>query len=225
MGRIGARLELTTRGLDPWVGEFSTPCPIWFTTPPPHERAVKALDAYTRTSVNHSRSLCVPSGIRCDRIQRAVFEPLMIAFAMMQLLPDYVGVRALTEKMVTQRTFAFLFAKRLRGSRAIGYARGDAPLGCSEPADEITVTLRVRRDRVQVGGGHEDATAAGNAPHIPMESRAPVQPCRYQGHFASSGDIPSRAAPMVTWKGRPHLNFRRKHHPQPLRAARRDIVA
>lgn len=29
-----------------------------------------------------------------------------------------------------------MFEKRLRGYRAIGYARGDAPLGYAEPNDE-----------------------------------------------------------------------------------------
>jgi len=32
-----------------------------------------------------------------------------------------------------------MFEKRLRGYRAIGYARGEAPLGYAEPADETTV--------------------------------------------------------------------------------------
>ena len=32
-----------------------------------------------------------------------------------------------------------MFEKRLRGYRAIGYARGEAPLGYAEPADEVTV--------------------------------------------------------------------------------------
>lgn len=32
-----------------------------------------------------------------------------------------------------------MFAKRLRGYRAIGYARGEAPLGYADPADEVTV--------------------------------------------------------------------------------------
>jgi superfamily II DNA or RNA helicase len=32
-----------------------------------------------------------------------------------------------------------MFEKRLRGYRAIGYARGEAPLGYVEPADETTV--------------------------------------------------------------------------------------
>ena len=32
-----------------------------------------------------------------------------------------------------------MFEKRLRGYRAIGYARGEAPLGYAEPADEATV--------------------------------------------------------------------------------------
>ena len=32
-----------------------------------------------------------------------------------------------------------MFEKRLRGYRAIGYARGEAPLGYGEPADETTV--------------------------------------------------------------------------------------
>lgn len=32
-----------------------------------------------------------------------------------------------------------LFEKRLRGYRAIGYARGEAPLGYAEPTDETTV--------------------------------------------------------------------------------------
>jgi superfamily II DNA or RNA helicase len=30
-----------------------------------------------------------------------------------------------------------MFEKRLRGYRAIGYARGEAPLGYSEPGDEV----------------------------------------------------------------------------------------
>jgi len=32
-----------------------------------------------------------------------------------------------------------MFEKRLRGYRAIGYARGEAPLGYAEPGDEIIV--------------------------------------------------------------------------------------
>ena len=32
-----------------------------------------------------------------------------------------------------------MFEKRLRGYRGIGYARGEAPLGYAEPADEATV--------------------------------------------------------------------------------------
>ena len=32
-----------------------------------------------------------------------------------------------------------MFAKRLRGYRAIGYARGEAPLGFGEPRDELVV--------------------------------------------------------------------------------------
>jgi hypothetical protein len=32
-----------------------------------------------------------------------------------------------------------MFEKRLRGYRAIGYARGEAPLGYAESADEATV--------------------------------------------------------------------------------------
>jgi len=32
-----------------------------------------------------------------------------------------------------------MFEKRLRGYRAIGYARGEAPFGYAEPADETTV--------------------------------------------------------------------------------------
>lgn len=32
-----------------------------------------------------------------------------------------------------------MFEKRLRGYRAIGYARGEAPLGYAEPADEAMV--------------------------------------------------------------------------------------
>ncbi len=32
-----------------------------------------------------------------------------------------------------------MFQKRLRGYRAIGYARGDAPLGCAEPVGEVVV--------------------------------------------------------------------------------------
>lgn len=32
-----------------------------------------------------------------------------------------------------------MFEKRLRAYRAIGYARGDAPLDCVEPVDEATV--------------------------------------------------------------------------------------
>ncbi len=32
-----------------------------------------------------------------------------------------------------------MFKKRLRGYRAIGYARGEAPLGCAEPGDEVVV--------------------------------------------------------------------------------------
>ena len=32
-----------------------------------------------------------------------------------------------------------MFEKRLRGYRAIGYARGKAPLGYAEPAEETTV--------------------------------------------------------------------------------------
>ena len=32
-----------------------------------------------------------------------------------------------------------MFEKRLRGYRAIGYARVEAPLGCAELADEATV--------------------------------------------------------------------------------------
>jgi len=32
-----------------------------------------------------------------------------------------------------------MFEKRLRGYRAIGYARGEAPLGYAEPTDEATV--------------------------------------------------------------------------------------
>lgn len=32
-----------------------------------------------------------------------------------------------------------MFEKRLRTYRAIGYARGEAPLGCAEPIDEPTV--------------------------------------------------------------------------------------
>lgn len=32
-----------------------------------------------------------------------------------------------------------MFEKRLRCYRAIGYARGEAPLGYAEPADEATV--------------------------------------------------------------------------------------
>jgi hypothetical protein len=32
-----------------------------------------------------------------------------------------------------------IFEKRLRGYRAIGYARGEAPLGYAESADEATV--------------------------------------------------------------------------------------
>jgi len=32
-----------------------------------------------------------------------------------------------------------MFEKRLRGYRAIGYARGEAPLGIAEPGDEIVV--------------------------------------------------------------------------------------
>jgi superfamily II DNA or RNA helicase len=32
-----------------------------------------------------------------------------------------------------------MFEKRLRTYRAIGYARGEAPLGCSEPVEERTV--------------------------------------------------------------------------------------
>ena len=32
-----------------------------------------------------------------------------------------------------------MFEKRLRGYRAIGYARGEAPLGYAEPRDEVVV--------------------------------------------------------------------------------------
>jgi hypothetical protein len=32
-----------------------------------------------------------------------------------------------------------MFEKRLRGYRAIGYARGEAPLGYGEPGDEVIV--------------------------------------------------------------------------------------
>ena len=32
-----------------------------------------------------------------------------------------------------------MFEKRLRGYRAIGYARGEAPLGYAEPGDEAVV--------------------------------------------------------------------------------------
>ena len=32
-----------------------------------------------------------------------------------------------------------MFEKRLRGYRAIGYARGEAPLGYAEPGDEVVV--------------------------------------------------------------------------------------
>ena len=32
-----------------------------------------------------------------------------------------------------------MFEKRLRGYRAIGYARGEAPLGCGEPAEERVI--------------------------------------------------------------------------------------
>jgi hypothetical protein len=32
-----------------------------------------------------------------------------------------------------------MFEKRLRGYRAIGYARGEAPLGYAEPIDELVV--------------------------------------------------------------------------------------
>jgi hypothetical protein len=32
-----------------------------------------------------------------------------------------------------------MFEKRLRGYRAIGYAKGEAPLGYAEPRDEIVV--------------------------------------------------------------------------------------
>ncbi len=32
-----------------------------------------------------------------------------------------------------------MFAKRLRGYRSIGYARGEAPAGCEEPIDETTI--------------------------------------------------------------------------------------
>jgi hypothetical protein len=32
-----------------------------------------------------------------------------------------------------------MFEKRLRSYRAIGYARGEAPLGYSEPSEEMTV--------------------------------------------------------------------------------------
>ena len=32
-----------------------------------------------------------------------------------------------------------MFEKRLRGYRAIGYARGEAPLGFAEPTEELTI--------------------------------------------------------------------------------------
>ena len=32
-----------------------------------------------------------------------------------------------------------MFEKRLRGYRAIGYARGEAPLGYAEPMDDLTI--------------------------------------------------------------------------------------
>jgi hypothetical protein len=32
-----------------------------------------------------------------------------------------------------------MFEKRLRTYRAIGYARGEAPLGLTEPVDELTI--------------------------------------------------------------------------------------
>lgn len=32
-----------------------------------------------------------------------------------------------------------MFERRLRGYRAIGYARGEAPLGFAEPKDEVVV--------------------------------------------------------------------------------------
>jgi hypothetical protein len=34
---------------------------------------------------------------------------------------------------------ARMFEKRLRGYRAIGYARGEAPLGYAEPGEELVV--------------------------------------------------------------------------------------
>ncbi len=36
-------------------------------------------------------------------------------------------------------TLLRMFERRLRGYRAIGYARGEAPLGYAEPGDEVVV--------------------------------------------------------------------------------------
>jgi hypothetical protein len=47
-----------------------------------------------------------------------------------------------------------MFEKRLRGYRAIGYARGEAPLGYGEPKEEYD-------DDVFRGFDHESATDRG----------------------------------------------------------------
>jgi superfamily II DNA or RNA helicase len=50
-----------------------------------------------------------------------------------------------------------MFEKRLRGYRAIGYARGEAPLGYAEPTDDLTVD----HDDVLRALDHEFATDRG----------------------------------------------------------------
>ncbi len=54
-------------------------------------------------------------------------------------------------------TLLRMFEKRLRGYRAIGYARGEAPLGYTEPTDDLTVD----HDDVLRALDHEFATDRG----------------------------------------------------------------
>jgi hypothetical protein len=51
-----------------------------------------------------------------------------------------------------------MFENRLRGYRAIGYARGEAPLGYAEPTDDLTVDY----DDVLRTLDHESAANRGD---------------------------------------------------------------